>query len=256
MPQLVRKAQSAGSTFASLTGRKWAPGARAIRARSAWSTGAHAEGRAPRRAGPQVPPRAHGDRGAARRHVRDDDVRAHRHPRRVVPRVFSLSLADVDVVVRGEPAAGDDDSRRFSDSILARSRDDDGVATAEWLRTGLRAVPRPRRRHGRPGRSVARDHLRRRTLVGPVVVGRRRLPAESGARRSRRGRDGPRHGPCRRLPRRRRGRRALRRTARAFKLVGSSSSAKAPTPARSRSRLDLPTSERIAAAPVCSTRST
>jgi putative ABC transport system permease protein len=51
-------------------------------------------------------------------------------------RVFSQSLADVDVVVRGEPAAGDDDPRRVPDSILGEARAADGVATANGFVQG------------------------------------------------------------------------------------------------------------------------
>ena len=51
-------------------------------------------------------------------------------------RVFSQSLADVDVVVRGEPAAGDDDPRRVPDTILGEARAADGVATANGFVQG------------------------------------------------------------------------------------------------------------------------
>ena len=51
-------------------------------------------------------------------------------------RVFSQSLADVDVVVRGEPAAGDDDPRRVPDTILGAVRAADGVAAANGFVQG------------------------------------------------------------------------------------------------------------------------
>ena len=45
-------------------------------------------------------------------------------------RVFSQSLSDVDLVVREGPAPGDDDTRRFSDSVIDEVRAIDGVQAA------------------------------------------------------------------------------------------------------------------------------
>jgi putative ABC transport system permease protein len=51
-------------------------------------------------------------------------------------RVFAQSLADVDVVVQGAPAEGDDDPQRVSDSVIGQIRAVDGVARARGFVQG------------------------------------------------------------------------------------------------------------------------
>src|SRR3954452_7195071 len=51
-------------------------------------------------------------------------------------RVFSQSLSGVDVVVRGRPAAGDDDPRRIPDTVLSEVRTAEGVASADGFVQG------------------------------------------------------------------------------------------------------------------------
>ena len=98
-------------------------------------------------------------------------------------RVFSQSLADVDVVVRGEPAEGDDDPRRIPDATLETVRDTEGVASAKGFVQGYAQFLDRRGRRGRQGRSVGGCDLRRWSVVGPAVPRGRRWAPQSGAER-------------------------------------------------------------------------
>jgi putative ABC transport system permease protein len=94
-------------------------------------------------------------------------------------RVFSQSLADVDVVVRGEPTAGDDDPRRVPDTILGAVRAADGVAAAHGFVQGYaQFLDRNRDAVDKGGPAVGV------TFVGGRATGPLRL-VDDGGRRSR-----------------------------------------------------------------------
>ena len=130
-------------------------------------------------------------------------------------RVFSQSLADVDVVVRGAPDDGDDDARRIPDAILEQVRETDGVASARGFVQGYAQFVDRERRRGRQGRSVGRAS----TFVGGASIGTRCASSTTAGgaavhrrvpTRSRWTVDTAREGG---LPGRRRSRRALGRAA-------------------------------------------
>ena len=115
-------------------------------------------------------------------------------------RVFSQSLADVDVVVRGEPDDGDDDPRRIPDAILEQVRDTDGVASARGFVQGYaQFLDRDGDAVDKGGPSVGVTFVGGRSS-GPLLLVDDGGPAQPGADGRRRGRDGPRHRPRRRLP--------------------------------------------------------